>query len=165
MFLSHGRGSVLLLGLLVPGLVLISGCGGKSKGTVTGKVYYGDTLVRGGHVIFLSADGKTAYPSEIDKDGNYKVPGFPVGEAMISVETESMNRKQNSRQNLPPPGTQTDYKGSGGVSPEEALARYTWIPLRYNDTKTSRLTYTVKPGSQEYDIKLPVEQEGALPPQ
>jgi hypothetical protein len=164
MFLSHWRGSAWLIGLLVPGLFLISGCG-KSKSTITGKVYYGDKLVRGGHVVFVTADDRS-FPTEIDKDGTYKISGLPPGQVRIGVETESMKPAAQTRENRPPEGAQTDYRGSGGISSEEAKDRYTWIPIRYSEPKESGQTYTVKSGTQNYDIKLPVTNEsGAQQPQ
>jgi hypothetical protein len=157
MNLSRRRGWFWFFGLFLPAILFLSGCGSGSKGTITGKVYYGKQLVRGGRVTFMNAAGKGAASSEISKDGTYTISKIPVGEVQIGVETESIKRKGDVRQSKPPEGMEGPSRSGGWMTPEEAKERYTWIPTKYSDPKESGLTYTVKSGNQEYDLKLPEE--------
>ncbi|HTU16595.1 MAG TPA: hypothetical protein VMG10_00920 [Gemmataceae bacterium] len=142
--------SIGLLGVLVS--LAAAGCGA-SKGKISGKVYYQNTLVKGGTVSFVSAD-KTSHMAQIKEDGSYTVEKVPVGEATICVETQSFKPPSiNAPHYQLPPGVQ----GPGGYKPPDRAARgkrYVAIPDRYASPEQSGLKYTVKPGSQEHDIKM-----------
>lgn len=138
------------IGCLVLGASLAAaGCGG-STGTVSGKVYYKNTLVKGGNVSFVSDQKKTSQLAEIQEDGSYKVEKMPVGEATITVDTSSFKPLPAARGMKPPPGVQAP----GGYDMEARTKRYVPIPERYTDPAKSGLKYTVKGGSQDHDLKL-----------
>ena len=127
------------------------GCG-PSSGAVTGKVTYKDAPLKGGRVHFTASDGK-AYSSEIADDGTYTVDKVPVGEAKVSVETSYLNMSGRTPAYKPPPGTSAP-PGAIGNDPEAMRKKYVKIPDNYEDPEASKLTYTVKPGAQHYDIPL-----------
>ena len=57
---------------------------------VTGKVTYNGSAVTGGSVSFHYKDGgKVSAP--IGSDGTYSAIDIPTGDAMVTVETESIN--------------------------------------------------------------------------
>jgi hypothetical protein len=128
------------------------GCG-SSTGTITGKVYYKNTPLKGGTVNFLTSDKKVNQLSEIQEDGSYKIEKMPVGEVTITVETISLRPARNIPTYAPPKGQET----SGGYTPPniaDKAKRYVPIPDKYASADNSGLKYTVKGGSQPYDIKL-----------
>jgi len=128
-----------------------SGCG-PSTGSVSGKVYYKDTLLKGGRVQFITADQKGAM-AEIGEDGSYTLDKLALGEAKIAVETDYL-KVQGSRPSYGPPKGGSNAGGYTPPDPKEAAKRYTAIPSKYEDPATSGKTFTVKPGKQEFDIKL-----------
>jgi len=144
--LRGGRfcGAVLLLVSLVAG-----GCGPRT-GTVTGKVTYQNTALRGGNVTFIGANGRSA-TAPIGEDGRYTAERVPVGEVKITVETKSLAKQATLPKYKAPPGAGGDYKPP---DLSEAKKRYVAIPHHYADPATSGLTFTVKGGSQEHDLPL-----------
>jgi hypothetical protein len=146
----------VVLGLaLVP---MFAGCG--SKGTVSGKVLYQGKPLPGGTVTFLQEQG--AFHSVIHEDGSYRVTGVSPGLATITVSSpdppipqprtlsmEKMAEKATSRKIEIPPEV-AKHMGD----PEAGKRRYMAIPSKYKDEKKSGLSYTVKSGSQNYDIDL-----------
>ena len=132
------------------------GCG-SSTGTISGKVSYKGAPLKGGYVTFYTKDKKVTRPGEIQEDGSYKIEKMPTGEALICVDTSTLKpptQAHNIPTYSPPKGQQLPprYKLSNN---EEKAKRYVEIPSQYADPDKSKLTYTVKGGSQEYDIKLP----------
>jgi hypothetical protein len=130
----------------------VAGCGGgRSKATVSGKVFYKDTPLKGGNVTFVGSDKQT-YMAEIHEDGSYAVETLPPGEVKIAVETNSLRPPNpNVLKNKPP------ADAGGGYTPpdyEARAKRYVPIPTRYSDAEQSGLSYSVKTGKQEHDIKL-----------
>ena len=139
------RSWALLLGSLVLGL---AGCG-ESTGSVKGKVYLQDKLVTGGSIAFVSPNDKVQ-TAMIQSDGSYEIQKVSTGLAKISV-TGAMEVKV-------PAGKKMDLTKFGGEAKEKVVAETTGkatpIPAKYGDAKNSGLTFEVKPGSQEHDIKL-----------
>jgi hypothetical protein len=158
-------------GLAAAGLVLSAllsaGCGG--TGQVSGKVYFNDRPVGGGTVTFTSADGKGSKSTSIGPDGSYTIAAMPSGLAKIAVETESA--RPTTPVGPPAPG-QAPGAGRRGLPmpPEDKVppafdrkmyevkkaagSTYTKIPDAYADPEKSGLTYAVKKGSQDFDIRL-----------
>jgi len=132
------------------GLALaLTGCG-ESTGSVKGKVYLQDKLVTSGSIAFVAPNGKVA-TANIQSDGSYELPKVSTGLAKISV-TPAMEVKV-------PAGKKMDLAKMGGeakakVIDETATGKGMPIPAKYGDAQKSELTYEVKPGTQEYDIKL-----------
>jgi hypothetical protein len=116
---------------------------------VSGKVIYNDAPLKGGNVTFVGSDKQT-YMAEIHEDGSYAIEKLSPGEVKIAVETNSLRPPNpNVLKNRPPADakyTPPDY--------EARAKRYVPIPTRYSDAEQSGLTYSVKTGKQEYDIKL-----------
>jgi hypothetical protein len=146
--------SLMLLGLAAT--IGLSGCGG-SSGSIAGKVYYKGQLVKGGNVQFVASDG-SARSSPIGEDGTYTIDKMRLGDAKISVDTSSFKPQKGvfaygSKPMKPPPG---QPEGSGYKPPDtqELAKRYVEIPEKYSDPNKSGLTYTVKSGRQDYDIKM-----------
>lgn len=132
-----------------------AGCG-KSTGSLSGKVYYKGAPLKGGHVIFACADGKTEQP-EIGEDGSYRIDKLPVGVVKVGVETDTLKPKgvapgmAGPVKYAPPSGMENPNQAP---DPAQMAKRYVPIPEKYADPQSSGLTFTVKPGSQPYDINL-----------
>jgi hypothetical protein len=130
-------------------LIAVTGCG-ESTGSVQGKVYYQDTLVTAGSVAFTPPNEKVA-TAEIQPDGSYNIPKVSTGETKIAVMA--------ARSVTMPEGKMMDPGKMGatdkGKVTEVAKGKPVRIPEKYADVQKSGLTFTVKPGAQEHDIKLP----------
>jgi hypothetical protein len=131
------------------------GCG-SSTGTVSGKVYYKNTPLKGGSVVFWSADKTVSKSGQIGEDGSYKVEKVPAQEMTVCVDTSTlkpaMGSKAPPKYNAPPgmtmPGAEKrTYRA-------EMATRYVWIPDDYSKPEKSTKKYKVTSGAQEYDIKL-----------
>jgi len=144
---------VLLALIALPGA---TGCGGGTA-TVSGKVYYKNTPLKGGNVTFTRTDGKPSVAGRIGEDGSYTLEKVPAGDVTITVETESLNprlRTGIAKVSAPPPG----HEPPGGYNPGgqggSDFKNYVRIPEKYADPGQSGLHYTVAGGTQVYDIKL-----------
>ena len=85
LFLALRLCSLILL------LVVISGCGSKTKGgTVKGKITYNDKLVTGGTIAFHSTSGGGKVETGIQLDGTYNLSNIPPGECKVVIETKSI---------------------------------------------------------------------------
>ena len=118
------------------------GCGG--RGDVSGKVTYQGKALVFGTVQFEASDG-TIKQTNIETDGSYSIPGVPVGEAKVAVSSDNPNSgafQPLQREGQPPPKPLPEVKG--------------WFPIPpgYQDLSKPKLTYTVKRGSNTYDIDL-----------
>ena len=146
-------------GLRLAGVFLLAtsfgllGCGSSSPGTVSGKVYLKDKLLKGGNVTFLTADKKISQSAKIGEDGSYTIENIPAGPIKIAVETMSLKQAASVPRNNAPPGQKSP--NSSAVDPKELMKRYVPIPEKYADPSESGLEYTVKSGKQDHDIKLP----------
>lgn len=135
--------------------VVALGCGGdgtratgqpQTGANISGKVTYGGNVVGGGTVSVVSkADRSRVARGSIDATGAYSVKDAPVGEVVITVETETakMFDPAASKGSAPPPG-----------GPGVPNMKYVKIPAAYNNADTSKLTYSVKAGDQTHDIVL-----------
>jgi hypothetical protein len=138
--------------LLVVACAVI-GCD-SATATVSGKVSYNGTTLKGGNVQFITADGH-AFHADINEDGGYTILKATPGTVKITVETQSLAPPPSGV--APPPYKPPPGAGTGSYTPPDPAAnakRYVQIPDIYSDAKTTTLTYTVKPGSQQYDIPL-----------
>jgi hypothetical protein len=148
--------------LLLPAL---AGCG-TGKGTVSGKVLYKGKAVPGGYVTFRPADGRqNEFTATIDENGDYEAT-VAAGEATICVDNRNLaNDPGDGKRVAPtlppgiklPPGFASGGDRPAGPAPraaEKQDGRYVPIPPKYYTAETSGLKYTVKRGSQQYDIVL-----------
>ena len=114
--------------------IALAGCGGASNATVSGTVTFQGKPLPSGTVAFFGKDNQVA-SGAIESDGHYSVQRVPVGPVKISISTP------------PPPSQEAAASGMPTLQTIE-------IPAKYSDPAQSNLTFTVKPGSQEYPIKL-----------
>jgi len=141
-------------GLLVLGwLVLSVGCGPNyARGTVKGKVTFGNKSLTAGSVMFYGKDNVTGVAT-IGTDGTYVMNDAPLGEVKITVTVPKL-----------PPGGMKHLKDApvGPVMPGDTTpptagkipTHVVPIPEKYSKVETSGLTYVVKKGEQEHDLPL-----------
>lgn len=146
------------LSRLLPVLALAAACGavgcGGNTGTVSGKVVYNGTVVKGGVVSFNTQDGHAA-SADIQEDGTYRAVKVPLGEVKVTVNNKMYKpRTANVPSYKPPPGQGPSGGGYLNADPEEAKRRYVPIPDDYAGVDKTPLTYTVTAGSQTYDPPL-----------
>ncbi len=153
-------------GLLAAALASLPlGCGGVGK--VSGRVTYGGKPVPIGIIIFHPERGR-AVAEEIE-DGVYRAGKVPVGTVRVTVSTafhrreyEAMKRlREEERKGVkrkPHPMKQPNTEGRERAEKEWPLLKAMIdIPEKYADPKTSGLSFTIHPGSQELDIEIPKE--------
>ena len=140
------RSWAFVLGSLV---LPLCGCG-EQTGSVKGKVYLQDKPVSGGAIAFVPPNDNKVATATIQSDGSYEIPKVSTGLAKISV-TPALEVKV-------PAGKKMDLTKFGGDNKpkvvDEPTGKGTPIPAKYGDAKNSGLTFEVKPGAQEHDIKL-----------
>jgi hypothetical protein len=111
-------------------------------------------------VTFVPEQGGHAVTSDIH-DGEYKVMKIPLGPAKIAVSTPSRPDEVASFINkMQPPPPEMKDKKAPATSPPAGGAKSAGspkpvpVPKKFTDPNTSGLTYTVKGGSQVFDIDL-----------
>ena len=119
-------------------LAVILGCG-QGKSVVKGKVTYKNQVLTSGEVHFVGSQG-TPRSALIDPDGSFVVEDPPLGQVNVAVVA-------------------FENKEAGGPTVEKgnslALRRpANIIPPKYNDVKTSGLSYTLSAGTQTIEITL-----------
>jgi hypothetical protein len=141
-------------------LPALAGCG-QQTGHVSGKVIYNGQPLPGGRLTFRPADPElNSVPALIGADGSYEATP-PVGEVTIAVDNSELRPPEpGQRPGLPPgfklPGQGGAVKAGGAAESAEGklTGKYVPIPEKYYQAETSGLKYTVKKGSETYDIKL-----------
>jgi hypothetical protein len=147
------------LGLCVAlSLGLLTGCS-SSKNTsapasVSGKVLYNNQPLKGGTVVFHAKEGKGSYRSALDDNGTYAITDLPVGEMVVTVETESVNPKKKTQGYGGGKGAKVDSEYAAAMAkmggPAKGAAaptgEYRRIPDKYNNPKTSPLSMTLESG-------------------
>lgn len=165
-------------------LVLAAGCGGgDKKSNISGVITYKNAPVTGGN-INLSNETGGSYSSPIQIDGNYSITDIPPGTYTVTVETETVNPDRKTAtygngQKAGPGGAtagkmekmNSEYEsmmkkggdagsslGSGGnfgpASKEELMKRYTKLPTKFADKRTSGLTAEIGQGKIKKDFPL-----------
>jgi len=143
-----------LLVLLTSFAVVALGCGDKNPNApavVSGSVKYKGEVLKAGTVTFHSDKG--VYPAPINSDGTFINRDVPVGECVITVETESLNpnKKKETYGGERAKGMQEQKPPAGSSTGSEF---YVQIPKKYGDPKESPLKLTVKRGKQEQNFDL-----------
>jgi hypothetical protein len=143
-------------------LTLPAGCGG-SQGTVSGQVLFHGKPLPGGRVIFRPDDSsKNTVTAQLDENGRYEAT-LPAGAVKIAVDNRELRRLPSAPRPALPPGVTLPPPSKSGAgspapppenTPPKLPGNYIPIPPRYCDVDASGLTYTVKPGTQSYDIEL-----------
>ena len=147
------RPARLVMLVVLAGALAVAGCG-RSSGTVTGTVTYKGKALKGGSVVFIPpAGGQAATVSaQIGEDGTFTAEKVPVGDVKVTVDTSYL--KPPPRTNTPmqyqaPAGHENPNKPSANTG-----ANYVPIPEKYAEPAQTPLKYSVKGGSQKYDIPL-----------
>jgi hypothetical protein len=142
------------LALVLPLLLAIAavGCskGGRSNSAIIeGTVKYKGTKLGGGNITYYPVSGAGSYQVSISPDGTYMLTDVPSGDALVTVETESVKRASEKR----------EYGKGGKMSPapkdyQQVTGTYVEIPAKYADKDKSNLKYTVQSGKQKKDWDL-----------
>ena len=124
--------------LLAAGL---PGCGGSPVDRMTfypvkGKVLLPDGKpLTSGKVVFIATEFSLTSPTDIGSDGTFEVKGqkggLPEGEYLVRIDSGGVN-------------------GGAGTRRKVALP----FPGKYTDEDTSGLRATVKPGENNWELKL-----------
>jgi len=139
---------LISVGLMIP----LVGCSRDPNlpklGKVTGKVTYNGKPVTSGHVVFTPAEGKggetgQTATGEIASDGGYEMTTFNTGDGAILGQHIVTVQVRSGEMPKPKPDSTIDY-----VLPKSAL------PSTYSSAEKSPLRYTVKEGSNTYNIEL-----------
>jgi len=159
--------------LICLGLVAATGCG-PSAAKLSGKVTYKGTTLNGGTVTFIPEGRGETFSAKIQDDGTYAFEHIRTGKYKVCVDTAAVKPSGASSgpayggkgagavdkskiKNTPPPGAIVP-EGYRPVDPfsgaAEAAKRYTPIPPEYGKPETTKLTYEVKGGAQQFDIPL-----------
>src|SRR5262245_40014712 len=155
--------------------VVLVGCQGgnpNAPARVTGKVTYNGAPLTGGSITFHFKEGGSA-SAAIAADGTYSAIDISAGEAVVTVETESVNpdkKKVEYRSTGGAGGGMYGKKSSGGggasgggkgaamsPAPEgtpSSQTVYVKIPKRYSEVANSGLSATLKRGRQTHDVPL-----------
>jgi hypothetical protein len=143
--------SVRLL-VLVPlclSLVLVVGCKKKNRNaraSVFGQVTCEGTPVPAGTITFHPKQGKCKYVVCLRPDGSYSTTDLPIGEMVVTVETESVQPKQMTEV------LRARMAKSMGPTPDFARfqkAEYVKIPVMYSDPDTSPLQANLQHGKND----------------
>jgi hypothetical protein len=124
--------------LLVGVLVAVAGCG-SGRSSVTGKVTYEDgSAVESGTVIAeATVNGKlVAVQAAIKSDGTFTWGGEREGDGALPGQYKVIVM----------PITVSDYQASQGVTPN--------IDGKYGRYESSGLSFEVKPGKNQFNIKV-----------
>jgi hypothetical protein len=154
----HHASRVVAVLVAITAALGATGCG-SPKGSVSGKVNYKGSPLKGGQVTFFMANGSNV-SSEITEDGSYSIDKVVAGPVKISVSTSSLRpasaagpgQAQGGHRSYSPPAGQENPNKSESTA--DRAKRYVAIPEKYEDAKTSGKEYTVKSGKQEYNIDL-----------
>jgi hypothetical protein len=119
-------------------------------------VTYKESPVTAGILMIYVTDAGS-YTGAINPDGTFLVTDLPPGDAVVTVETESMNPNRKTPQ-------YGDKKGGGDkggmMSPVPESAQtggkgaYVKIPAKYADKTKSGLTVTLAKGKNQKDFEL-----------
>jgi len=137
------------LGLLLPLAGCSANAGMPKLGKVSGKVTYKGKPLEYGHIVFTPAAGKggetgQSATGEIGSDGSYEMTTFNTGDgAILGQHVITVEARNKAEMPKVKPDSTIDY-----VLPKST------VPSIYASAEKSPLRFTVKEGSQKYDIDL-----------
>lgn len=151
-------GACALVGLPLA-LFLLSGCSGGSKAaTVSGKVMYKGQPVTGGTLTLYPTDGKGGNSLiPIKPDGTFSTTDVPPGAKQVSIETESIKGAPTGGYNQKPPPGAKPPDGAAPKMPDIDTSnqpKYVKIPKKYDNPKTSGLTWDIGKSKNTKDFDL-----------
>ena len=157
---AHGytrRGHITLriVGVLLLGLATAACAPG--TGSVSGAVTYNGRPLPSGTTLPFYGPDNSVTAGQIAPDGTYLIPEISAGPATITVATmPPLPSRELLHITKPPPDPTNPPKVSKAKSPggSETSHRYVPIPARYRKLGESGLRYTVRRGSQQFDIDL-----------
>jgi hypothetical protein len=153
---SLGIVSLLLVVCLC--LLATQGCGTNQTGDITGNVICGGVPVLMGEVFLQDQDGHS-FSGFIDSGGHFTILQAPVGMMQVAVTGRIQppvgERKAIFKRlyKLMEEAKAKAEKAGKKFSPADFDDPDT-VPNKYSATKTSGLTYEVKPGHQNLDLNL-----------
>jgi hypothetical protein len=125
-----------------------AGCAEK-KGDVSGQVSFDGAPLPSGKITFICEGGNKPVLSADIRDGSYEIKDVPLGLVKITVATYKASQAVAR-----PPGLGPTKRPGGEETSTTTPEKYVPIPLRYAQAEGSKLTFDVKPGTQEHDIPL-----------
>ena len=155
-------------------LALVGVASGCSSGNpmapakISGKISYAGKPIKAGTMKFHTTTG-TPYDAQISTDGTYSAVDLPVGEMIVTVETESINPNRDltagARKNADTEKRMKNMNSSmqrgpgsndagGAATQSTASANYIKIPDKYSNPKTSPITITLEKGRQVHNFDL-----------
>ena len=156
--ISIQRSYSLFMGGLILTLGLLAGCGGSGLATVEGTVTVDGQLVTAGRVAFRSSDGKNSAVAKISPSGLYRIMDVPCDTMKVTVTP--LDKFERVKLQREASGAKAKAKGasgsegqakSAGAEVNESSAK---VPEKYQHAETSELTFTVKGGSNTYNIEM-----------
>ncbi len=152
-----------LLYTLLLSILFIAGCHatrpGEQQGEVSGKVTYKGKPLPGGRISFFGARGYNGM-AIISPQGEYSIKA-PLGECQIGVDNSILKSDPKQEKykgkiikKKPWDKADGDKTGEEMKTSHGVTGIYVPLPAHYADPTTSGLKYTVRSGSQTYDIEL-----------
>jgi len=137
-------------------LVIAAGCPkGKQaqSGILTGKLTFNDQPITLGNITFNSTGDEGSIRGEINPDGTYEAAGVPLGDVVVTVDTESFNPATKNKEYGAERGKAFKLSApKEGM--KESTGTYIKIPPKYANRETSTLKITVEAGKKVKDINL-----------
>ena len=147
--MSRQRAGVRFSGLLALAVLGVAGCaGGERPASVYGHVSYKGKPVTSGTVVFVSEDGKSSYPGQVQPDGSYAIAQAPVGEVRLSFDNPPPPRTAPPL-GQKPPANDPEYQEAA-----KAASLYVPTPVHFKDPDKSGIIFDLRRGSNECDIDL-----------
>ena len=122
------------------GLLVLSGCDGKSRAKVEGTVTLDGQPIELGAISFIPVDGQSPTTGGPIINGQYFVPDVPVGEMKVAISGSKVVGKKKLYENRPD-------------SPEMPITENP-VPARYSDLQNTTLRLDVKSGRNDKNWEL-----------
>jgi hypothetical protein len=116
--------------------LIVTGCGGSTKGEISGTVKYDGAAVENGYITFVPVDGEGQTTGGKIRDGHYAVANVSIGKMKVVVKWTIA-------------GEEIKREGPTGRKLKEML------PAKYSDIEQSELRYDVTAGPNQKDFDLP----------
>jgi hypothetical protein len=144
---------------LTVSVFFLTGCG-RSTGSLSGKVRYQTTMLKGGFVSFISTEGQQSYTANIAEDGGYALSNVTAGKFKVVVDTKSLKGDMSvgggGGSKKPAKAENASDIPANASNPNTAknAQRFVSIPDKYQNLDTTDVEYEFKGGTQTYDIEL-----------
>jgi hypothetical protein len=128
-------------------ILVAGGCGGSSFGTITGTVRVGDAPLRAGAIRFLGPDGRLVTGSV--NEGSFHLARVSPGTNRVTVVSLPVLEGFT----LLNPEEPRDPATLPASAPQPVL-RTQEIQPRFAEVESSPLSYEIRPGPQELEVRL-----------